>query len=87
MVGAATAAAAAIGLLIYAYNKGSKEADAYNNALILTGNYAGTTAADLGSMAKRVGSSTTTVADADFYRQALKSHPARKAAVDRKSVV
>lgn len=64
MVGAATAAAAAIGLLIYAYNKGSKEADAYNNALILTGNYAGTTAADLGDMAKRVGSSTTTVADA-----------------------
>ncbi|WP_202210628.1 phage tail length tape measure family protein [Pseudomonas paraversuta] len=64
MVGAVTAAAAAIGLLIYAYNKGSKEADAYNNALILTGNYAGTTAADLGAMAKRVGSSTTTVADA-----------------------
>ena len=64
MVGAVTAAAAATGLLIYAYNKGSKEADAYNNALILTGNYAGTTAADLGDMAKRVGSSTTTVADA-----------------------
>ena len=64
MVGAVTAAAAAIGILIYAYNKGSKEADAYNNALILTGNYAGTTAADLGAMAKRVGSSTTTVADA-----------------------
>ena len=64
MVGAATAAAAAIGLLIYAYNKGSKEADAYNNALIITGNYAGTTAADLVDMAKRVGSSTTTVADA-----------------------
>lgn len=64
MVGAITAAAAAIGVLIYAYNKGSKEADAYNNALILTGNYAGTTAANLSAMAKRVGNATTTVADA-----------------------
>ncbi|NNG61131.1 phage tail tape measure protein, partial [Pseudomonas fragi] len=64
MVGAITAAAAALGVLIYAYNKGSKEADAYNNALILTGNYAGTTAANLSAMAKRVGNATTTVADA-----------------------
>ncbi|MES2868953.1 MAG: phage tail length tape measure family protein [Pseudomonadota bacterium] len=64
MVGVLTAAAAAIGILIYGYNKGSQEADAYNQALILTGNAVGTTSSQLAGMARRVGDATTTVGDA-----------------------
>jgi hypothetical protein len=44
-------AAVALGV---AYNQGSKEADAYNRALILTGNSAGTTAGQLQSMAESI---------------------------------
>lgn len=51
---AVAAAAAAIGTLIYGYSQGSKEADEFNKSLILTGNYAGTSAAALGDMARRV---------------------------------
>ncbi|SDT52869.1 phage tail tape measure protein [Pseudomonas prosekii] len=61
IVGAATAAAAAIGLLIYGYNKGSQEADAFNQALTLTGNAAGTSSGALGSMARRISDATGTV--------------------------
>ncbi|MGN8276767.1 phage tail tape measure protein [Pseudomonas sp. SMN5] len=53
----AAAAAAALGL---AYYKGSQEADAYNKSLILTGNYAGTTADGLASLAKQVSSTVGT---------------------------
>lgn len=51
------AAAAALG---YAFYKGSEEADAYSNALILTGNSAGLTADQLGSMAKQVSATVGT---------------------------
>lgn len=51
---AVAASAAAIGTLIYGYSQGSKEADEFNRSLILTGNYAGTSAAALGDMARRV---------------------------------
>jgi lambda family phage tail tape measure protein len=61
---AVATAVAAVGLLAYGYVKGSKEATAYNNALILTGSYAGTSAAELGAMAAKVGDATTTVGDA-----------------------
>ncbi|VVO69209.1 phage tail tape measure protein [Pseudomonas fluorescens] len=53
----AAAAAAALGL---AYYKGSQEADEYNKSLILTGNYAGTTADGLASLAKQVSSTVGT---------------------------
>ena len=44
-------AAVALGV---AYNQGSKEADAYNRALILTGNASGTTAGQLQAMAESI---------------------------------
>lgn len=49
-----TLAAAAVGALAVAYNLGSKEADAYNKALILTGNAAGTTAGQLQVYAEQI---------------------------------
>lgn len=53
------AAAAAVGLAV-AYNQGSKEADAYNRALILTGNAAGVTSGQLADMAARISDATGT---------------------------
>ena len=44
--------AAGVGALALAYKQGSAEADAYNRALILTGNIAGTTSGQLKEMAK-----------------------------------
>ena len=49
-----TAAAAAAALLGVAYYKGSQETTAYNNALILTGNAAGTSADQLATLAEQV---------------------------------
>lgn len=49
-----TVSAAAAGVLAYAMYKGSQESTAYNSALIATGNYAGTTADQLGAMAAKV---------------------------------
>ena len=49
-----TGAAAAGAALAYAYNQGSKEADAYNKALITTGNAAGTNAAQLKGYAQEI---------------------------------
>lgn len=49
----AAGAAAALGL---AYFQGSKEADAYNKAIITTGNAAGTTASQMQQMAQRISS-------------------------------
>lgn len=55
-----TIAAAAVAALGLAYYKGSEEADAYNNALILSGNVAGTSAAQLSDMARQVSATVGT---------------------------
>lgn len=55
-----TVAAAAVGVLGYAYYKGSEEAVKYGEALILTGNAAGTTVDQLGQLAKQVASTVGT---------------------------
>ncbi len=47
-------ATAAVGGLAVAYYKGSEEQDRYNKSLILTGNYAGVSAGQLGDMARQV---------------------------------
>lgn len=49
------AAAVAVGAVTVAYIQGAKEARAYESALILTGNVAGTTAGQMADMAKAVG--------------------------------
>ncbi|MBA3588305.1 phage tail tape measure protein [Methylibium sp.] len=49
-----TIVAGTAALLAAAYNSGSKEADAYNRALILTGNAAGTTAGQLAQIAESI---------------------------------
>ncbi|MDP9504512.1 phage tail tape measure protein [Pseudomonas protegens] len=54
LAGPVALVSAAIGGLIYAYYKGSKETSAFNDALILTGNYAGTSAGQLSDMARQV---------------------------------
>jgi phage-related minor tail protein len=56
-----TVAAAAVGTLGLAYYQGSKEADAYSQALILTGNAAGTSAGAISSMAANVSRSVGTI--------------------------
>ena len=61
---AVLAAAAAVGVLIYGYSQGSKEADEYNKALILTGNYAGTSAGQLADLALQVSATNGTIGDA-----------------------
>lgn len=61
---AVLALAATIGTLIYGYKKGSEEADEFSDALILTGNYAGTSADALGDMARRVSEVNGTLGDA-----------------------
>lgn len=55
-----TVSAAAAVTLGYAFYKGSEEADAYSDALILTGNSAGLTSDQLGSMAKQVSATVGT---------------------------
>lgn len=47
-------AAAAVGAIALAYKQGSEEAQAYRQALILTGNAAGTTAGQMSNMAARI---------------------------------
>ena len=61
---AVLAAAAALGTLIYGYSQGSKEADAYNKALILTGNAAGTSADQLSDLAQQVSATNGTTSEA-----------------------
>jgi len=51
---------AAVGALGLAYYKGSKEQSAYNESLILTGNYAGTSANQLSDMARQVSATVGT---------------------------
>ena len=53
-----TVAAGVVGTLGLAYFKGAAEAEAYNSALINTGNAAGVTAGQLGNMAKAVAQAT-----------------------------
>lgn len=62
------AAAVAVGV---AYNQGSKEADAYNRALIMTGNAAGTTAGQLADMARGISTSVGTQGEAAAALAAL----------------
>ncbi|WP_339506575.1 phage tail tape measure protein [Pseudomonas sp. EA_15y_Pfl1_P102] len=57
-------ATAAVGGLAYAYHKGSEEQDSYNKSLILTGNYAGVSAGQLGDMARQVGAIVGTTGQA-----------------------
>lgn len=61
-----TVAAAAVGTLGLAYYQGSKEADAYSQALILTGNAAGTSAGAISSMAANVSRSVGTIGAASI---------------------
>lgn len=56
-----TLAGAAIAATGVAYYQGSKEATAYNTALINTGNFAGTSADSLAGMASRIAQTTGTV--------------------------
>jgi len=53
-----TVAAVAAAGLAYAYNEGAKEATAYNKAIIMTGNQAGTTAQQLADMASSISRAT-----------------------------
>ncbi|MBS6084140.1 MAG: phage tail tape measure protein [Pseudomonas fluorescens] len=57
-------ATAAVGGLAYAYHKGSEEQDSYNKSLILTGNYAGMSAGQLGDMARQVSATVGTTGQA-----------------------
>jgi len=57
-------ATAAVGVLAYAFYKGSEEQDNYNKSLILTGNYAGVSAGQLGEMARQVSATVGTTAQA-----------------------
>lgn len=59
-----TVAAAAAATLALAYYQGSKEATAYQVALITTGNAAGTSANQLAGMAERIGSTVSTTGKA-----------------------
>lgn len=58
-----TAAAAAV-LLGVAYNQGSKEADAYNRSIVMTGNAVGTTSERLADMARNVSRAVGTQGEA-----------------------
>ncbi|MFL1501666.1 phage tail tape measure protein [Pseudomonas sp. S191] len=64
LAAAVAAAAAAVGVLIYGYTKGVGETDKYNQALILTGNYAGSSAGQLSEMARQVSASNGTTGEA-----------------------
>ena len=57
-------ATAAVGGLAVAYYKGSEEQDRYNKSLILTGNYAGVSAGQLGNMARQVSATVGTTGQA-----------------------
>jgi len=71
LINPVTLGIAAVGTLAYSFISGAKEAEAYNKALILTGNAAGATASQLGAMAVAVSQSTggTIGAAADALQQ------------------
>ena len=64
ILGPVALATAAVGGLAYAFYKGSEEQDSYNKALILTGNYAGVSAGQLGDMARQVSATVGTTGQA-----------------------
>lgn len=64
VVAGVVAAAAVLAALIVAYKQGSDEATAYNTALALTGNTAGTSVEELGRLAKAVSEVQGTVHEA-----------------------
>ncbi|WP_095118682.1 phage tail tape measure protein [Pseudomonas sp. Irchel s3f10] len=64
ILGPLALATAAVGGLAYAFYKGSEEQDSYNKSLILTGNYAGVSAGQLGDMARQVSATVGTIGQA-----------------------
>lgn len=54
LINPATLSAAALGTLLYAWERGAREARAFNEALILTGHYAGLSAAQLADLAREM---------------------------------
>lgn len=64
ILGPLALATAAVGGLAYAFYKGSEEQDSYNKSLILTGNYAGLSAGQLGDMARQVSATVGTTGQA-----------------------
>jgi lambda family phage tail tape measure protein len=64
ILGPLALATAAVGGLAYAFYKGSEEQDSYNKSLILTGNYAGVSAGQLGDMAHQVSATVGTTGQA-----------------------
>jgi lambda family phage tail tape measure protein len=64
ILGPIALATAAVGGLAVAYYKGSEEQDKYNKSLILTGNYAGVSAGQLGDMARQVSATVGTTGQA-----------------------
>ncbi|NVZ45147.1 phage tail tape measure protein [Pseudomonas tolaasii] len=64
ILGPLALATAAVGGLAVAYYKGSEEQDNYNKSLILTGNYAGVSAGQLGDMARQVSATVGTTGQA-----------------------
>jgi lambda family phage tail tape measure protein len=64
MVLALVSVVAALGTVIYGYKSGSQEADEYNKSLILTGNYAGTSASQLADLAQQVSATNGTTSEA-----------------------
>jgi hypothetical protein len=68
-----TVAAAAAGALAYAYNEGSKEADGYNRAIIMSGNAAGVSTNQLANYAAQISKTVGTQAQAAQALAALTS--------------
>ncbi|MDY7532425.1 phage tail tape measure protein [Pseudomonas sp. Bout1] len=64
ILGPLALATAAVGGLAVAYYKGSEEQGRYNKSLILTGNYAGVSAGQLGDMARQVSATVGTTGQA-----------------------
>ncbi|WP_130927914.1 phage tail tape measure protein [Pseudomonas sp. Sample_14] len=64
ILGPLALATAAVGGLAYAFYKGSEEQDSYNKSLILTANYAGVSAGQLGDMARQVSATVGTTGQA-----------------------
>lgn len=54
LVNPLTVTAAAVAVLIAGYAKGSKESDAFNQSIVMTGNAVGTTSSQLAGMATRI---------------------------------
>ena len=60
IVAGVTAAVAAVGSLLYLYQKGQDESDEFNKSLILTGKSSGVTADQLGAMARQISATVGT---------------------------